>query len=97
MIVPHDELQPDTLKALIEEFVTRDGAVHGHTDQPTDRQIEQVMRQLKAGHAVIIFDEEDESCSILTKEEAARLQWEQRSTEFHPDENEIRYEEPPDA
>ena len=69
MIVPHDQLQPETLHALIEEFITRHGAVQGHNDVPMDRMIQQVMAQLKNGKVVIVFDEEDESCSIVPKNE----------------------------
>ncbi len=31
MIIPPEELSSDTLHALVEEFVTRHGAVQGHT------------------------------------------------------------------
>jgi uncharacterized protein len=68
MIVPHDALRPDTLDALIEEFVTREGAVHGHTETPVPVQIESVKRQLKSGKAVIVFDEESETCTIVPKD-----------------------------
>ena len=69
MIVPHDQLQAETLRALIEEFITRHGAVQGHADVPMDRMIQQVEAQLKNGKVVIVFDEEDESCSIVPKDE----------------------------
>jgi uncharacterized protein YheU (UPF0270 family) len=69
MIIPHDELQLETLHALIEEFVTRHGAVHGHHDSEISRDINSVMSELRTGRAVIIFDEEDESCSIVRKED----------------------------
>ena len=68
MIVPHDALQPDTLDALIEEFVTRDGAVHGHTETPVLAQIDAVRRQLRSGKAVIVFDEETQTCTIVPKD-----------------------------
>jgi uncharacterized protein YheU (UPF0270 family) len=69
MIIPHDELAPETLHALIEEFVTRQGAVHGHVDEDAARYIKSVMSELRSGKAVIVFDEEEESCSIMRKEE----------------------------
>jgi uncharacterized protein YheU (UPF0270 family) len=68
MIIPHDALAPDTLDALIEEFVTRDGAVHGHTDTPVPAQIDAVKRLLKSGKAVIMFDEESATCTIVPKD-----------------------------
>jgi uncharacterized protein YheU (UPF0270 family) len=69
MIVPHDQLQPETLRALIEEFITRHGAVQGHEDVPMERMIEQVKSQLKSGKIAIVFDQEDETCSIVPKNE----------------------------
>ncbi|CAN5563509.1 YheU family protein [soil metagenome] len=66
MIIPFAELQPSTLRALIEEFITRDGSVQGHTDTPHEQQIEAVMKQLKSGDAVIEFDPDDETCTIST-------------------------------
>ena len=70
MIIPHDELKPETLQALIEEFVTRHGAVHGHDDDaPMDRKVAAVLRQLKTGNVLVVFNEEVESCSIVTKDD----------------------------
>lgn len=66
--IPHDELPDDTLDALIEEFVTRDGT------NPAEayHSIEQVKHLLDTGHVVITFDEESETCTILRKEDAER-------------------------
>lgn len=65
LVIPFDQLQPETLDALIEEFVTRDGAIHGHADDPLPQKIASIRRQLKSGDITIIFDEESESCSIV--------------------------------
>jgi hypothetical protein len=72
IIIPHDQLQPDTLQAMIEEFVTRDGAVHGHTDTPLNEMMEAIRRQLASGEVVIVFDEEEETCTIVRKEQMGR-------------------------
>ena len=68
MIIPHDQLNPETLAALLEEFVTRDGALHGHADTPVEAMVASVRRQLEGGSAVIVFDEETETASIVTRE-----------------------------
>lgn len=67
-IVPYQHLQPDTLTRLIEEFVTRDGSVHGHTDVPVDEMRRSVQRQLIAGKIVVVFDEDNQTCSIVACE-----------------------------
>ena len=69
MIVPHDHLKAQTLRALIEEFVTRDGALHGHTDTPMDQMVASVLARLRGGRAVIVYDEETETTSIVAKDE----------------------------
>lgn len=71
-IIPPDQLQPETLRALVEEFVTRDGAVHGHADVSIDSQIAVLLRQIHDGRAVIVFDEVNESCSVLSREQLSK-------------------------
>ena len=66
LMIPFDQLDPQTLDALIEEFVTRDGAIHGHADDPLPQKIQTIRRQLKSGDIAIVFDEESESCSIVS-------------------------------
>jgi uncharacterized protein len=68
MIVPYEQLKAETLTALIEDFVTRQGAVHGHVEASMETMTGQVMGQLKSGKAVIVFDEAEESCAIVLKE-----------------------------
>jgi uncharacterized protein YheU (UPF0270 family) len=63
--VPHTRLAPETLEALIEEFVTRDG-----TDtEASDVKVAQVRRQLESGKIVIAYDEEAETCNIVRVED----------------------------
>ena len=68
MIIPHDQLRPETLTALIEEFVTRDGALHGHRDTSMEAMVTSVMTQLEKGRAVVVFDETSESASITVRD-----------------------------
>lgn len=72
-IIPPDQLQPETLRGLVEEFVTRDGAVHGHVDMLIEAQVGIVLRQLSTGEAVIVFDESDESCTVVSREQLAGI------------------------
>jgi uncharacterized protein YheU (UPF0270 family) len=68
IIVPMEELSEQVLGALIEEFVTRNGAIQGE-DAALEVKVAQVRRMLKSGKAVIVWDDESESATILTKEE----------------------------
>jgi uncharacterized protein len=57
-------LSPAALRAVVEEFVTRDGKDHSLVE----RRIEAVMRQLDAGRAELHFDGETQTCNILPVE-----------------------------
>lgn len=63
--IPFDQFSPEALHGVVEEFVTRDGTDYGEKEISVDTKIAQVLDQLKSGKAVIVFDQESESCNIL--------------------------------
>ncbi|WP_084005493.1 YheU family protein [Gilvimarinus polysaccharolyticus] len=65
MIIPHQQLARETLDALIEEFVTREGTEYGEQDISLDVKVEQVRRQLERGKVVIVFDPAIASTSLM--------------------------------
>lgn len=65
LIIPPEQLAADTLHALIEEFVTRDGTDYGDIECSTVNKVEQVLGQLRRGEVCLCFDEATESCNIL--------------------------------
>ncbi|NOX92067.1 MAG: YheU family protein [Gammaproteobacteria bacterium] len=66
MIIPHQELSPDALQALVEEFVTRSGTDYGTCETSLTEKVQQVVRQLENGEAVIVYDTTMEACNITT-------------------------------
>jgi uncharacterized protein YheU (UPF0270 family) len=58
-------LSADALRALVEEYVSREGTDYGPGDWTLDDKVAQVMRQLEVGDARIVFDPELESASIV--------------------------------
>ena len=61
MIIPLDRIDRKMLKAIMEEFVSRDG-----TDaSPMEEKLSRVNTQLKEGKAKIVFDEESKTCNII--------------------------------
>ena len=64
MIIPHQMLSPDALRGVIEAFVTREGTDYGAQEVPLETKVMQVRQQLEAGTAVIVFDEDTESCTL---------------------------------
>jgi len=63
--VPYDELSPETLQRLVEEFVTRDGTDYGARERPVEDKIADVMRQLQRREAKIVFDAESGTANIV--------------------------------
>ena len=66
--VPWKEIEADALRGLIEEFVTRDGTDYGWVETSLEAKVEQVLGQLKSGKAVVTFDTEVESATIVVKD-----------------------------
>jgi uncharacterized protein YheU (UPF0270 family) len=58
-------LKPETLLALIEEFVTRDTTDYGEREGTVGDKVEDVMRQLRRGEARIVFDTDSGTVNIV--------------------------------
>jgi hypothetical protein len=67
MEIPWTLLQPDTLRALIEEFVLREGTEYGEHDVPLAEKVDAVMRQLKRGEARVLYDADSDTTTIATR------------------------------
>ena len=57
-------LNTDTLRALVEEFVLRDGTDYGEREASLDTKVNHVMRLLEQGKVKLVFDAETESCDL---------------------------------
>lgn len=68
IIIPHDQLSPEALKGVIEDFVTRDGTDYGGSEVSLETKAMQVMNQFDAGKAVIVFDQKSQTCNVLPKD-----------------------------
>ena len=67
--IPVDALSPETLRGLVEEFVTRDGTDYGAVERSVADKIAEVTAQLRSGEARIVFDPETETANIVTSRE----------------------------
>jgi hypothetical protein len=65
--VPHAELAPETLRAVIESFVLREGTDYGAQDVTFERKVADVMRQLDHREAAIIYDPGSDSIDIVAR------------------------------
>lgn len=64
MLIPPSQLTSDTLRAVVEEFVSRDGTEL--TD--IDIKIQQVLRQLEVGRAELHYDDRTQTTTIIFKD-----------------------------
>jgi uncharacterized protein YheU (UPF0270 family) len=69
VLIPYNRLSPEALNGLIGEFVTRNGTDYGEEEAPLETKFHQVLQQLQSGKAIILYDEETESCNILSAED----------------------------
>ena len=69
MLIPPERLDPDTLNALLEDFVTRDGTDNGYVDVEMADKVSVVKAQLQNGKVVIVFDPETQTVQLITAED----------------------------
>ncbi|WP_100642446.1 YheU family protein [Alteromonas facilis] len=67
MIIPIDELEPDTLRNIVESVVLREGTDYGEEEVDFNTKVEQVLEQLKVGDAMLQYSELHESVDIIKK------------------------------
>ncbi|WP_449543415.1 YheU family protein [Enterobacter ludwigii] len=67
MIIPWQDLSPDTLDNLIESFVLREGTDYGEHERSLEQKVNDVMRQLKSGDVVLVWSELHETVNIMPR------------------------------
>ena len=63
--IPYEQLSPEALRGLIEEFVTRDGTDYGAAERSLESKIAQVRGLLARGEARVVFDPETGTANIV--------------------------------
>lgn len=66
MIIPYQSLPQETLRALIEDFITREGTDYGEEEINLQVKVDQVQQLLLRGDVSIVFDAASESTSIVS-------------------------------
>jgi uncharacterized protein YheU (UPF0270 family) len=65
LIIPFDRISPETLRSMVEEFVTREWSEIADSGYSLDDKIRQVLQQLRDGTASVVFDATSETCNIV--------------------------------
>ena len=67
MIIPWQELAPETLDSLIESFVLREGTDYGEHERSLEQKVNDVKRQLKSGDVLLVWSELHETVNIMPR------------------------------
>ncbi len=70
--VPYLQLASETLVAVIEAFILRNGTDYGTEEAKLETKVAQVKRQLERGEAILVYDRTSESCSIVAQSKSGR-------------------------
>ena len=68
MDIPAERLSPEALRALAEEFVTREGTDYGAVEVSLDAKVAQVLDQIRQGLVLIRFDPKTQTCGLFPKQ-----------------------------
>ena len=68
MIIPHTELSPEALQALLEDIVTRDGTDYGEQELSTEQKVNRALALLQSKKMFIVYSELHETCTLQSKD-----------------------------
>lgn len=69
MLIPWQQLAPDTLDRLIEAFVLREGTDYGDEEVSLADKVRHVRHQLAQGQVLIVYSQTEESVDLLTQQQ----------------------------
>ena len=68
MRIPHTALSPESLRAVVEEFITREGTEYGARDYSLDEKVRHVMGQLEREEVIIEYDPDSQTCNLVGRD-----------------------------
>ena len=83
MIIPWQDLDPETLDNLIESFVLREGTDYGEHERSLADKVADVKQQLKTGEAVLVWSELHETVNIKRHAPLTARAWRDTATHHH--------------
>lgn len=63
--IPFARIDPETLRRMIEEFVTRDGADWAESGCALEDKVRQVLRQLRDGQVKVVYDQKSQTANLV--------------------------------
>ncbi len=68
--IDHRALDSETLRALAEDYVSRDGTDYGEVERSLEEKVARLLRQLELGKARIVYESRTESVNIISTEDS---------------------------
>jgi uncharacterized protein YheU (UPF0270 family) len=65
MIIPWQDISPETLNNIIESFVLRDGTDYGEHERTLEEKVNDVLQQIKNGDATLVWSELHQTVNIV--------------------------------
>ncbi len=69
MIIPHKDINPQTLNNIIESFILREGTDYGEVECSMESKVAQIKNQLNIGKLVLVYSELYETVNIMPAEQ----------------------------
>jgi uncharacterized protein YheU (UPF0270 family) len=69
VIVPLEKLSEEALSGLVDEFILREGTDYGANEFTLEEKHRQIRKQLKNGSSLVVFDVNEQTASIIRKEQ----------------------------
>lgn len=69
MIIPPNQLNPDTLQSVLEEFISREGTDYGEHELSLEEKVARLRPQVMHGEVLIVFDEFLETLTLMRRED----------------------------
>lgn len=63
--IPFEQINPDTLNRMIQEFVSRDGADWGDAGCTLEEKVKQVLNQLRSNKIKVVFDLTSQTANLV--------------------------------
>lgn len=67
MIIPWQELEPDTLRSIAESVVLRESTDYGFEELSLEQKVQRLLTLIRNGSAVIVWSELHETIDIKNK------------------------------
>lgn len=65
--IPLERINPETLRKMIEEFVTREWSELSDSGYSMDEKVDRVLQQLQGRQAAVVFDSTSETWNIIPR------------------------------